>query len=207
MINPGLDAPVPEHHPCQKRSEEINDDDQDYIDLVNKLQRHTRCNPSYCFRVDKTGQQSCRFSYPKETTENTFSRDDNGKLELVTARNDPLINPHDRLQLQGWRANVDLKPILSMNAALQYVSKYASKSEPRSAAFSEILNKILENSNSNDSVLAAFQGLLLQTVAERDISAQETCHLLLGIPLYHSSRKFVTLNLNRDSSMDLWNQK
>ena len=101
---------------------------------------------------------------------NTFICDDNGKLELVTARNDPLINPHDRLQIQGWRANVDLKPILSMNAALQYISKYASKSEPRSAAFSEILNKILTDSNPGDSPLSVIQGLLLQTVAERDMS-------------------------------------
>jgi hypothetical protein len=40
-INTGLDAPVPERHLCRKRSEEIHDDLQDYIDLVNKLQRHT----------------------------------------------------------------------------------------------------------------------------------------------------------------------
>ncbi|PKY47869.1 hypothetical protein RhiirA4_463251 [Rhizophagus irregularis] len=37
------------------------------------------------------------------------------KPELLTARNDSYINPHNRLQLQGWRANVDLKPILMNN--------------------------------------------------------------------------------------------
>lgn len=83
---------------------------------------------SFCLRVDRTGQQSCRFGYLKEITENTCLRD-SGKLELVTARNDPLINPRDRLQLQGWRANVDLKPILSMSAALQYASKSERQSE------------------------------------------------------------------------------
>ncbi|CAB4435573.1 unnamed protein product [Rhizophagus irregularis] len=31
--------------------------------------------------------------------------------------------------LQGWRANVDLKPVLNIHAALQYVAKYATKSE------------------------------------------------------------------------------
>jgi hypothetical protein len=151
MINPGIDAPVPDLHPCQKRSEELHDDLQDYVDLVNKLQRHTRCNSSYCLRTDRTGNQSCRFGYPKETTEITYLRDDNGRPELITARNDPLINPHNRLQLQGWRANVDLKPILSMNAAIQYISKYASKSESRSAAFSVLLTRILDASNPNDS--------------------------------------------------------
>src|SRR5947208_15174026 len=86
-----------------------------------------------------------------------------------------------------------------MNAAIQYISKYASKSESCSAAFSVLLTRILNASNPNDSSLSVFQGLLLHTVAERDISAQETCHLLLGLPLYHSSRQFVSLNLNKQT--------
>ena len=198
-INPGLNAPLPDRHPCQKSKNEQCDDQQDYIDLVNKLQRHTRCSPSYCLRT-KDGKQSCRFGYPKENVEHTFVCDDErGQPELITARNDPLINPHNWLQLQGWRANIDLKPILSIHAALQYISKYASKAEPRSTAFSEILNQILSESSLDDLILTSVQKLLLHSVAERDISAQETCHLLLGIPLYHSSRAFVFLNLNKES--------
>jgi hypothetical protein len=118
---------------------------------------------------------------------------------MITVRNDPYINPHNRLQLQGWRANVDLKPVLSIHAALQYISKYASKAEPRSESFTEIFNQILNNSNPNDLSLALIQKLLLNSVSERDISAQETCHLLLGLLLYHSSRTFVFLNLNEIS--------
>ena len=41
---------------------------------------------------------------------------------------------------------------------------------------------------------------MLKSIAERDISAQETCHLLLGIPLYHSSRSFVSLNINAETA-------
>ncbi len=101
--------------------------------------------------------------------------------------------------MQGWRANVDLKPVLSIHAALQYISKYASKAETRSAAFSKIFNEILSNSEAEDSSLSSIQKLILSSVAERDISAQETCHLILGIPLYHSSRSFVSLNLNKET--------
>ncbi|CAG8802972.1 2782_t:CDS:2, partial [Cetraspora pellucida] len=199
-INPGLNAPVPDRHLCQKNHDEIHDDLQDYIDLINKLQRHTRCSPSYCLRINKSGQQFCRYGYPKEISEHTYLRDDNhGHPELVTKRNDPFVNPHSRLQLQGWRANIDLKPVLSIHAALQYISKYTSKAEPRSTAFSDILNHILCNSRPEDSSLVAIQRLLLHNVAERDISAQETCHLLLGIPLYHSSRSFISLNLNTET--------
>jgi hypothetical protein len=93
---------------------------------------------------------------------------------------------------------VDLKPVLSTHAALQYISKYASKAEPRSAAFSDILNQILSESQQEDPILTSAQKLLLHSVAERDISAQETCHILLGLPLYHSSRQFVFLNLNKE---------
>ncbi|PKC54020.1 hypothetical protein RhiirA1_355369, partial [Rhizophagus irregularis] len=100
----------------------------------------------------------CRFGYPKEIVERTFVRDDSrGQLELVTARNDQYINLHSQLQLQGWRANVDLKPILTIHAALQYISKYASKAEPRSAAFSDILIRILSESQPEDPLLAPCQ--------------------------------------------------
>lgn len=125
--------------------------------------------------------------------------DSQGQPELITTRNDPYINSYNRLQLQGWRANVDLKPVFSINAALQYICKYTSKAEPRSLPFSDLLNQILHNSDPNDPSITSIQRLLLHTVTERDISAQETCHLLLGIPLYHSSRRFVTLNLNNDT--------
>ncbi len=127
-------------------------------------------------------------------------RDDgHDQPELVTARNDLLINPHNRLQLQGWWANVDLKPILSIHVALQYISKYASKSKSRSAAFSEIFNQIISTSQEDETSLTTIQKLLLHSVSERDISAQETTHLLLGIPLYHSSRLFISLNLNKEA--------
>lgn len=199
-INPGINAAIPERHPCQKRSDEIDYDSKDYIELINKLQRHTRCSPSYCIRVNRSKEQICRFGYPKECYDHTFIREDNHEQpELVTKRNDPYINPHNRMQLQGWRANVDLKPVISIHAALQYISKYASKAEPRSIAFTEMFNQILNNSKQDGSSLTSIQKLLLNSVAERDISAQETSHLLLSIPLYHSSRSFVSLNLNEQA--------
>src|SRR6266542_6881576 len=80
--------------------------------------------------------------------------------------------------------------------ALQYISKYVSKAEPRLASFIKIFNQILNESNPNDLSLAPIQKLLLNSISKRNIFAQETCHLLLGLPLYHSSQTFVSLNLN-----------
>jgi len=40
------------------------------------------------------------------------------------------------------------------------------------------------------------QKLLISTTVERDYSAQETCHLLLMLPMYMASRDFVMLSLD-----------
>ena len=95
---------------------------------------------------------------------------------------------------------MNIQPILSARAALQYISKYASKAEPTSAAFSEIFSQILNNSNPDEASLSSIQKLIFNSVAERNISSQETCHLLLSIPLYHSSRTFVSLNINEEAA-------
>ncbi len=39
----------------------------------------------------------------------------------------------------------------------------------------------------------------MSSVAEHDISAQETCYILLGLSLYYSSWQFVFLNLNKEA--------
>ena len=58
-INPDINAPIPRRHPCQKNSAEIVDDTQDYVELINKLQHHTRCSPSYCLQTKRNGQTLC----------------------------------------------------------------------------------------------------------------------------------------------------
>jgi len=132
-INPDLNAPPSDHHPCQKHSEDFNDDMQDYVELI----------------------------------------DNNDHLELTTTRSDPLINPHDRIQLQEWRANVDLIPILTK----QYVSKYVSEAEPQflgSLTFSEVLDKTLRNDNPMIQLLKHSKSCSFTQSEERDFSAQET---------------------------------
>ena len=40
----------PEIHPCQRSHHDIPEHDKqsDYVDLLNMVQRHTRCSTSYC---------------------------------------------------------------------------------------------------------------------------------------------------------------
>lgn len=64
----------PSVHPCQVRYEDIDYtmNDNDYVDLLNSVQRHTRCSTSYCLRkrVNET-ELKCRFNFPVENREKT----------------------------------------------------------------------------------------------------------------------------------------
>ena len=46
-INPDLDAPLPNNQLCQKCLKDLNVNMQDYIELINKLQRYTYCSSYY----------------------------------------------------------------------------------------------------------------------------------------------------------------
>ena len=46
------------------------------------------------------------------------------------------------------------------------------------------------------------QKLLINSVGERDFSAQETCHLLLQLPMFKASRDFVVLSLDGSRAVD-----
>ena len=59
-----------------------------------------------------------------------------------------------------------------------------------------------------DKSLKAVQKLLISTVGERDFSAQETCHLLLQLPLYCATRDFIIVSLDGCHIVDhLGNQR
>lgn len=113
----------------------------------------------------------------------------------------------------GWRANIDLKPVMGKDAAilLSYMHmpryrlltvlnalRYAEQQAP---AFPVMLNDILSKMDGAASVRSACQKLLNKMVAECAYSAQETAHLLHGIPLVRSSVSFATLNLSSEGSL------
>ena len=43
---------------------------------------------------------------------------------------------------------------------------------------------------------------MISSVGERDLSAQEVCHLLLQLPLYRASRDFVVLSLDGSRQLE-----
>ena len=193
------DAPPPKINPhiCNKRFSEVEDYQQDLNDLIATCQRHTRCSAAYCLRT-KNGVQKCRFDYPKPLQPETtiITDEESNEPTLITARNDGLINSYNPHQLLAWRGNVDMQYCVSKRRVIEYIAKYATKCEPRSETMKQVYTSIVRNLRDDSSALQVIQKLLINSVGERDFSAQETCHLLLYLPLIKSTRDHVILSLD-----------
>jgi hypothetical protein len=114
--------------------------------------------------------------------------------------NDPWLNQHARVVLLGWRANVDMHPVLDREAARRYISKYASKPETLSDSYHTALKEFCARLPVEQPAARAVQSLFARMAADRDISAQEAVHLLLGEPLVGCSRSFINLNGQADAA-------
>lgn len=140
MDNPD-EFQFPGKHPCSTPYSAVDDEEQDYCQLVNCIQRHTKCT-SYCLREEtmtSTKPESvgekikctrCRFGAPKplrDTTQITYSTEgtsDFGPLRIVRvelARNDTLC------------VNCDLSVTLDPHLCLIYVVKFALAFSPGSS--------------------------------------------------------------------------
>ena len=71
-------------------------------------------------------------------------------MKVITKRNDPRLNNHQKTQLQGWRANCDIQVIIDHHACVEYLTKYAAKGEPRSSVL-DAFNGVIGSNNDLDS--------------------------------------------------------
>ena len=101
------------------------------------------------------------------------------------------------MQLSAWRANVDMQYMVSRRRVIEYCTKYVTKSEPHSQSLKEIFTTIVRSNS-----LKAVQKLLVNSVGERDYSTQGTCHLLLQLQMFKSSRDFIVLSLDRSRAVE-----
>jgi hypothetical protein len=125
---------------------------------------------------------------------------EDGEPVLFTKRNDGLVNSFNPVQLSAWRANVDMQYCVSRQKVIEYCVKYATKSEPHSQPLKEVFSTIVRSLSEDNSSLKAVQKLLINSVGERDYSAQETCHLQL--PMYRAFRDFIILSLEERLEAD-----
>lgn len=199
----------PSIHPCQRRHEAIvttQQSDNDYVDLLNMVQRHTRCSTNYCLRKKQSeGDLKCRFHFPFESCVrtklefepiNTKGGNMKFRAKIVTKRNDPRLNNHQWLQPQGWRANCDIQVVIDYHACVEYLAKYASKGEPRSPVLKQAFNSLVKTCNNNSNPTKVMKKVIMKSLGQRDFSARETMHHLMSLKLVSSSFNVVPVSLN-----------
>ena len=97
---------------------------------------------------------NCCYGFPYELqVASSLFIDANGCKTYNPARNESLLNIHNPTMLSIWRANVDFQPILSRHAVLKYISKYASKLEPKSERYHAMLSLLAHQAPSDDPIL------------------------------------------------------
>ncbi len=114
----------------------------------------------------------------------------------MTKRNDSRLNTHQRLQLQGWRANCDIQVVIDHYACVEYLTKYVAKGEPRSPMLKQAFNSIVQNVDNSTDPRRAIKKVVMKSLGERDYAAQETMHHLLSLKLHSSSFKVMPVSLN-----------
>lgn len=170
------------------------------------MQRHTRCSTNYCLRKKQNELDlKCRFKFLFELCTrtklefepiHTNNKNTQYKAKIITKRNDSRVNNHQRLQLQGWRANCDIQVVIDYHACLEYLAKYASKGEPRSPVMKTAFDSIVRNCNIDNSSTKLVKKIVMKSLGQRDFSAQETMHHLMSLKLVSSSFNVIPVSLN-----------
>lgn len=108
---------------------------QDYANLLNCIQRHTKCYPSSCLH------KKVLLLFPAMDFNRDFNPtssliiDYSGQKKYVPIRNDDRLNVHKSDMLYIWRVNINFQMILSQHVVLRYIIKYASKPETKSESY------------------------------------------------------------------------
>src|ERR1700683_3338818 len=203
--HPDKDCPPAGIHPSAQMFNTLQDTKKELAEMLNRLQRHTKCAPGYCERKKKdTGEIFCRFGYPKKCRDNSELSKDPGRnfVELNTCRNDEIPNSYNATFILGWRANIDFRPVINRKAVIAYVAKYASKGETTSSSYQDTLQKAISHLQDSDAAGVAYQKMLSSFAAERDISSQEACHILHSLPLVKSSHQYQNIYVAPDEASE-----
>jgi ATP-dependent DNA helicase PIF1 len=134
-----LQSPIPRvddnipllgEHPCSLPRYALRNTKQELADLLNWTERHTQCMPGQDTALLKERkvrghdepQVFCRFDYPMPLQQHArVGVDSKGRVRFEPKRNDRLLNMYNAAMILGWRANIDMKPMLTKKVAINYI--------------------------------------------------------------------------------------
>jgi hypothetical protein len=120
-------TPLVGQHPCNLEWAGLANTKQELSDLLNWDQHHTKCALGYCqVKLKTPGQEEpqvcCRFDYSMECCRTAgIGHDSKTRVRVKPRRNDPQLNNYSTTINLTWRANIDIKPVMSKDAALKCV--------------------------------------------------------------------------------------
>ena len=82
---------------------------------------------------------------------------------------------------------VYINVIIDYHACVEYLSKYAAKSELRSTILNDALTGVVYSKDPISDTANAVKRVMIKTLGEHDYGAQETMHLLLSLKLHSST--------------------
>ena len=182
-------------NPASLAPTDVTNTSDQFAALLNRVQQHSTCSRAYCLRKAK-GCIRCRFFYPRPLrTEPAVTKEINQKSYIFApARNQPRLNQSVPVITIGWLANTDIQPSTSLHGILTYLGKYVSKAEKASVSYTELQGQILPYANARAPLLSFASRLFNKLIGERDWSAQEVSHVLLGVPYQEGTRQVVALD-------------
>ena len=138
----------------------------------------------------------CRFHFPKKlrSEPELIVREGRKAWVFEPERNDTHLNQYNPLVSLCWLANTDFSPCCDPQAVANYAGKYCTKAEEKSATYAEISRMVLPHVSDRNPVLSFVSKVINKLIGERDYSAQEICHVLLGLPIQEDSRVVITVD-------------
>lgn len=149
---PGNGLPPVLVHPCSKPFDQRENTRRELAELLNRVERHTKCTPAYCFRKVKNSQmQRCRFHFTRPLQDSSeMSNVLNPKWIIYNAvRNDFFMNKYNPTYILGWLTNVDESPCIDQRAILSYIAKHRIKPETKSLSYKDLLTALLDTVSSD----------------------------------------------------------
>lgn len=102
---------------------------------------------------------------------------------FAPARNNPLLNNYNPAFTMRWLANIDVILCTDQKVVLYYVAKYYTKAETKTVKLDELMKDFLLHRSFKNPMGSLVIKFMNKLIGERDISAQEACHLLLQLDL------------------------
>ena len=127
---------------------------------------------------------------------------------LYTRRNCHHMNTHDPLKAMGLVANVDDQVVLTVQAAVIYLTKYLGKlggGHTASGRIGGLIDEIISKMQDTEtmSVASLLSKLFIHAAVPEDICSLEAWHVLFDLPRVLSSRYIVTVNAKDEKATAL----